>query len=148
VVKRHARRRYYIVCYDGTVFTLDDFRYSRSVYPAGSLSGRSVMAEGDWFLLFDVASLTFRGHGQVIVGQRGGRCGKRPMTSPFTAALARKANRPLHLLENRLHFLKSPHNSRLLAWRSRGVSRISRRDFDLIFNVWWGIERFSNSLPR
>jgi hypothetical protein len=36
------------------------------------------MAEGDWFLLFDVASLTFRGHGQVIVGQRGGAMRQTP----------------------------------------------------------------------
>jgi hypothetical protein len=148
MVSSSNRRRFFLLCFDGTTSTLDDFRSSGIVSAAGNLSNLVPLATSDWIVLFNKATFSIVGHGSV--------------TAPFEFELnvrdsdaslnlkvmiARKKNHPLEITGGKLDFLARPRGKRLSDWWANAVTELTKAEFDTIFFEWWGIKSFSASLP-
>jgi len=141
-------RRYFLLCFDSRIYTIDDFRLSGIVVGSGRMPPRIRLAVNDWFILFDVATASFVGHGFVqspAITNHSVDAGRFEMH--FKGSVARKKNRPLGLQDKCLSFLREPNSKRLTGWGCRATTRLTMREFDRFFECWWGVSSFSESLP-
>ena len=147
-LKKFSPRKFFLICFNGKITTVDDFRASGVVVASGMRRGRSSLKSDDWFVLFDTSAGSFKGHGRVITHPSNiFRCDGDFFECHFSGDVSRRRNKPLDLEQEAPPFLKNPTTKRLQGWQYRLVSRLTRAEFDAIFLRWWGIYRFSFTLP-
>jgi hypothetical protein len=135
--------KFYILCYDGNLSTIDDFRLRNKVYPTYQIPILYKIKLGDWFVLYEIRSRKIVGHGYFISGFIRGDISDPELFC--RAWVSEKRNYPLTFKD--INFLQIPKSSRLLNWRKHGVSKLTQNEFDRIFKVWWGLDSFSAELP-
>ena len=141
-------RRYFLICFDSTRYEIDDFRWSGLVVAIGSRLPRYRLSIDDWFVIFDLTKSAVVGHGSVKATEStSSRIDVNRYEFRFSGAVARKKNHPLALNKYCLAFLRAPKTKRLADWKLRAVTQLSTREFNKIFECWWGVYAFSDSLP-
>ncbi len=138
-----------MVCFDGIQNTLDDFRFCGYVNCIGKNFPNCKVKNGDWFVLFDVRSTAIVSHGHILapLNFKAGSS-LNFFEFEFKGQVSRKKNKPICLKNECLSFLSNPQSKRLLFWKDRAITKISKNEFDLIFFCWWGVEKFSVCLPK
>lgn len=146
--ERGGARRFFLVCFNGDVVTIDDFRFSGFVVASGTRRRISKFKQDDWFVLFDTSSKSFVGHGRFVESAGAVlRCREYLFEYEFAGDVSRKKNTPLDLEEISHSALGTSLSRRLQGWQCRLISRLTRAEFDSLFFRWWGIAEFSRTLP-
>jgi len=138
-----------LVCFDGSQNTLDDFRFCGYVNCVGKSNSICKIKNGDWFVLFDFRSTAILSHGMILgpLNFKGSNSSNY-FEFEFKGQVVRKKNRSIFLKNECLSFLLNPQSKRLLLWKNRAITKISKNEFDLIFFCWWGVDKFSACLPK
>ena len=142
------KREYFLICFDGSTNTLDDFSFNQMIVAVGKKRNYLKLTPFDWLILFDKNIGAITGHGQVLDNaSRLQQLDKSTFLLEIMGAVTNKRNKPLRLQTSGLEFLHKPLKKALIGWQERSVTKLTVKEFDAVFRTWWGIESFSKDLP-
>jgi hypothetical protein len=141
------KRRYFLICFDGSLITLDDFSSNQTIISIGKSRSRLGLNPFDWFILFDKNKDAITGHGQVLnTVSRLQQLDQSIFLLEFMGAVTNKRSEPLRLQAPGLEFLNKPWKKTLVGWKERCITKLTEKEFNTVFHTWWGVESFSKDL--